>query len=121
MTADCYHDVLSYDQHLGVAQQNNLGKFNHDLTVLPHQESLVFIGKSSPFMAEQIRLVNWYYLPSGKLTLWKIAMFYEKLTLSMAMFNGYVTNYQTVLRNNENLAELVKLDRIMERSRNTRI
>ena len=26
----------------------NLGKFDHNLTVLPQWESLVFIGKSSP-------------------------------------------------------------------------
>ena len=40
-----------------------LGKFDHDLTVLPHWKSWLICGKSSPFMAELFRLVNYYNLP----------------------------------------------------------
>ena len=34
----------------------DLGKFHHDLTVLPNPGIMVFIRKSSPFMAELFRL-----------------------------------------------------------------
>ena len=40
-----------------------LGKFDHDLTTTEPWESLVFIGKSSPCMAELFRLVNYCNLP----------------------------------------------------------
>ena len=40
-----------------------LGKFDHELTVLPHWKSWLICGKSSPFMAELFRLVNYYNLP----------------------------------------------------------
>ena len=41
-----------------------LGKFDHDLTVLPHWESWLGFGTSSPFLAARFRLVNYYNLPS---------------------------------------------------------
>ena len=40
-----------------------LGKFDHDLTVLPHWKSWFILGKSSPFMAASFRLVKYYNLP----------------------------------------------------------
>ena len=40
-----------------------LGKFHHDLTATS-LEMMVFIGKSSPFIAKQFRLVNYSNLPS---------------------------------------------------------
>ena len=40
-----------------------LGKFHHDLTVLPHWNHGLDKGKSSPFMALLFRLVKYYNLP----------------------------------------------------------
>ena len=43
-------------------KHGNWANYN-DLIVLTQQETIVFIEKSSPFMAELFRLVNQYYLP----------------------------------------------------------
>ena len=45
-----------------------LGKFNHDLTVLPNPGIMVYLWGIIPKMAELFRFVKYYNLPSGKLT-----------------------------------------------------
>jgi hypothetical protein len=44
-------------------QYNNLGKFHHDLTVLPNPGIMVYFREIIPKMAQQFRLVKYYNLP----------------------------------------------------------
>ena len=77
----------------GVAQTRQAPKqflyfwvnFNDHTTTEPW-ESLVFAGKSSPFMAEQFRVVNYYDIPRNRIRLWSCPIWAIAWWFSIAMF-----------------------------------
>ena len=58
MKNDIWYHMVSFLKY------RYLGKFNHDLTVLPNPGIMVSIG-NHPQMAELFRLVKYYSLPRG--------------------------------------------------------
>ena len=57
-----FNDMVGLDRWMQVRKDFHLGKFDHDLTVLPHWKSWLVRG-IIPKMAELFRLMNYYNLP----------------------------------------------------------
>jgi len=57
-----FRGIISWEI-MGDAWLIYLGKFHHDLHCSPSPDFWFILGTSSPFMAQQFRLVKYYNLP----------------------------------------------------------
>ena len=65
----------------------NLGKFDHDLTVLPNPGNHgLDIGKSAPLMAELFRLVKYYFIYPDRFDRLRICWMNQRLTININIY-----------------------------------